>query len=520
MTNHAFESAAPSVAWILGADSLPGHIDPGHTALKWGTTTRTYAELRARSLALAGALRARGLERGDRVVAHVLNRGETFELYFACAYAGLTFVPINWRLTPHEIGLILSDCAPRVVFTQEEVAARATEAAEPRGVEVIVLGDHESGEAYEALAAHAPVGPRLERADPHMLLYTSGTTGRPKGVMMGHSNIMWFAHQQAALYPAFDADMVMLLIAPTFNTASVNEQSIPTFLVGGTAVVHPSKGWTPQAMARAIDDVSATHTLVFPSMMEPFLDADAEQSLGLESLRFVLTGGENCPPATVSRFRRRWSHVSVAQGYGSTETGLATLISDAEQDRHPGSVGRVAMGQSIRIQDADGEPVGGGGVGEIWTAGGSIAQGYWNAAELTAATLKDGWINTGDLGRMDDEGYIFIEGRSRDLIISKGQNIYPAEIENVLSEYDALLEFTVIGVPDEEYGEVVCAVVVPKPGRGLQPADVVDFVTERLASYKKPRHVVLVDRLPRNPGNKVLKGEVTTHVLKELALDG
>jgi fatty-acyl-CoA synthase len=518
-TPPTFISAEPSTAWILGAEALPGHVDPQNAALRWGTTTRTYAELRQRALSLAGALRRRGLQRGDRVVAHLLNRGETFELYFACAYAGLTFVPINWRLTPHEIGLILSDCTPGLVITQDELADKAREAADPLGIDVLPLRDDASGEEYDAMAGGEPVAAPFERADPHMLLYTSGTTGRPKGVMMAHSSIMWFAHQQAALYKAMDPHMVMLIISPTFNTAGINEQSIPTFLAGGTVAILPSRGWRPEKMAKAIDDWAVTHTIVYPSMMEPFLEADREQRMGLESLKFILTGGENCPPATVSRWRRRWDHVTVLQGYGSTETGVVTAIIDDELDRHPGSVGRTAMGMAVKIIDRAGEPVPIGEVGEIWTAGGSISPGYWNAPELTAETLKEGWINTGDLGRMDADGYIFIEGRSRDLIISKGQNIYPAEIENVLSEYEDLLESTVVGVPDEEYGEVVCAVVVPKPGRDLGADDVVAFVTQRLASYKKPRHVVMVDSLPRNPGNKVLKKQVAERAMKELALD-
>ena len=177
------------------------------------------------------------------------------------------------------------------------------------------------------------------------------------------------------------------------------------------------------------------------------------------------------------------------------------------------------MGITLRIQDADGTPLPQGEVGEIWVAGGSVVDGYWNAPELTASVTSDGWMNTGDIGFLDPDGYVYLRGRSRDLIISKGQNIYPAEIENVLSENDDLLEFTVVGVPDEEYGEVVCAVVVAKDDRAVTAGDVVDFVRERLASYKKPRHVVFVDRIPRNPGNKVLKKETAELAIKELGLE-
>jgi acyl-CoA synthetase (AMP-forming)/AMP-acid ligase II len=517
--NPTFASSEVSVAWLLGADSLPGHIDPGHPALVWESQTRTYAELRGRALALARSLREKGAVPGDRIGAHLLNRGETFELYFACAYAGLTFVPVSWRLGPREIGMILSDCTPKLVVSQPEVADAIQGPAAEQGIELVMLDDDASGEAYEQLAAGAPIEPPFERAEPHMILYTSGTTGRPKGVMMGHMNISWFAFQQATRYKAMDSEMVMLIVSPTFNTAAINEQSIPTFLVGGTVVMMPSKRWSAEKMSDYIDRYGVTHSLIYPSMLEPFLDADSRREISLKTLKCTLTGGENVPPATLSRFRKRWSHISVLIGFGGTENGCPTTISDEEIDRHPGSVGRATMGISVRIQDADGNPLPQGEVGEIWVAGPSVVSGYWNAPELTASVMRDGWMNTGDVGFLDEDGYVYLRGRTRDLIISKGQNIYPAEIENVLSENDDLLEFTVVGVPDEEFGEVVCAVVVAKPEREVTATDVIDFVRERLASYKKPRHVVFVDALPRNPGRKVLKKETAELAIKELALD-
>jgi fatty-acyl-CoA synthase len=254
-------------------------------------------------------------------------------------------------------------------------------------------------------------------------------------------------------------------------------------------------------------------------MLEPFLEADARREIGMKSVKFFLTGGENVPPATLTRFRKRWPHIGMLIAYGGTENGCPTTIQDEELDLHPGSVGRVTVGITLRIQDANGTPLPQGEVGEIWVAGGSVVKGYWNAPELTASVTSDGWMNTGDIGFLDPDGYVYLRGRSRDLIISKGQNIYPAEIENVLSENEDLLEFTIVGVPDPEYGETVCAVVVAKPDRTVTPDSVIDFVRERLASYKKPRHVVFVDRIPRNPGLKVLKKETAELAIKELGLE-
>jgi fatty-acyl-CoA synthase len=517
--NPTFASSDVSVAWMLGADSLPSHVDPDHPALIWESETRTYAELRARALALARALREKGAMPGDVIGAHLLNRGETFELYFACAYAGLTFVPVSWRLGPRELGMILSDSKPRLLFSQPAVADAIRGPASGLGIELLELEDDASGHEYERMACGPPIVGPFERTETQLILYTSGTTGRPKGVMMGHMNIFWFAFQQAVRYGEMDSEMVMLIISPTFNTAGINEQSIPTFLVGGTVVMFPSRGWSAERMSAYIDRFGVTHSVCYPSMLEPFLDADSRRPIGLQSIKFFLTGGENVPPAALSRFRRRWSHLNVIVGFGGTENGCPTTIENDEIDRHVTSVGRVTLGTSIRIQDAAGEPLAQGEVGEIWVAGPSVVSGYWNAPELTASVTRDGWMNTGDIGFLDPDGYLYLRGRSRDLIISKGQNIYPAEIENVLSENDDLLEFTVVAVPDEEFGEAVCAVVVAKPDRNVSADAVIDFVRERLASYKKPRHVVFVDTIPRNPGQKVLKKEAAELAIKELALD-
>jgi fatty-acyl-CoA synthase len=501
-----FSDSRTSAAWILGDAALPAHVDPGRYALRWPGHDRTYAQLRDRALGLAAGLRADGLQVGDRVATLLYNRGETFELYFACAYAGLTLVPVNFRMTAAEVELVLRDCGARLLVTEPALAgvAAAATAGLP-GVSVLALRESESGAAYERLASElGPIGAPAF-TDTQLILYTSGTTGRPKGVMLSHTAIMWFAMQQAALYPQMTADMVMLLTGPTFNTAGINEQSIPAFFVGGTNVIHPSRGWKPERMAALIDDFQVTHTLVFPGMMEQFLDADTAAPIEMASLRFVLTGGENCPTATVRRFRKRWDHLSLAIGYGLTEAGVITWICDDDIDQHPGSVGRAFGGQTFLIVDGDGRPVPPGQIGEIITAAPVVATGYWSAPELTQAAIGDGWLRTGDLGRQDDSGYLYIEGRSKDMIISGGQNIYPAEIENVLSEHGGLLEWTVIGVPDRRWGEAVCAVVVARKDHPADADDVVAFVKSRLASYKKPKYVLFVDELPRNPSGKVLK---------------
>lgn len=507
-----------SVSWLLGQFSLPGHIQPEHTALRWVDGSRTYGELRTRVLQIAHSLRARGAVPGDRVAVHLYNRGETFELYFACAYAGLTLVPINFRLSAREIAFILDDCSPCVLITEAELAATAHDgvasAAAPTP-EMITFATHEGGPHYEVLIAGAELM-EFAHNDIHLLLYTSGTTGRPKGVIMKHDNILAFAMQQRCYYDHLDGNAVLMVTGPTYNTAGINEQSIPTFLAGGTVVIMPSRGWKPERMTELMDQWGVTHALIYPSMMEPMFAADAERRSDLSTLRFVLTGGENCPPALMQRFIRRWPHIVLTIAYGSTETGCPTMIKNDEILAHPGSVGRSTGVQTFCVLGPDRTVLAPGEVGEIWTAGPTTVPGYWQAPELDAAVLVDGWVNTGDLGRIDEDGYLFIEGRSRDMIISKGQNIYPAEIESVLNEHPDILDVAVIGVAEPEFGEAVCACVVVKAGQMITSDDLAEFTRERLASYKKPRFVITVPELPRSPSGKVLKAELASSIAGEL----
>lgn len=512
-------TAEVNVSWILGVQNLPGHVDPHALALRWVNGQRTYSELRDRALRLAGALRRLGLEPGDRVGVHFFNRGETFELYFACAYAGLIMVPISFRLTPREIGSVVEDCEPKLVFTESELRPNldaGVKEASADAPQIIELAAHAEDADYTKLVRGEPIT-ELGHSDIQLLLYTSGTTGRPKGVEMRHHSIMWFAFQQAVLYQGLNDHAVTMLTGPMYNTAAINEQSIPTLLAGGTVTIMPSRGWKPQRMAELMAEWGVTHALIYPSMMTPMLDADLESPLPLDSLRFVLSGGENCPPALMKRFKERWTAPHLCVAYGSTETGCPTLLWDAEiWGKKAGSVGRPSGGQVVAVVDETGTFVDAGVIGEIVTIGPAVTSGYWNAPNLTSDAFISGWFKTGDLGRIDEEGYVYIEGRSKDMIISKGQNIYPAEIESVLREHVALADASVVGIPDEEAGEAVCACVVLRLGSEVSPDTLRAFVQERLASYKKPKHVVYLSDLPRNPSGKVLKKELRSMALERI----
>ncbi len=499
-----------TVSSILGEHSPQAFHRPDKTALVWEHGSRTYADLRRRALSLAAALRRMGLETGDRVATLLYNRGETFELYFACAYAGLTLVPVSFRLTPVEVASILGDCQPRVVFTETELApllADALAAAATPPV-VVTLEATASGAAYEELATSPEGLSTPYYTDAQMILYTSGTTGKPKGVVMRSTAIMWCAFQQITQFRGLDDKAVMLLNAPMFNTAAMNESSIPTFLVGGTVAIMPSKGWSPERLAAHIAQWKVTHVLIFPSMFRQMIEADERSRLPLDTVKWWYTGGENCAPALMAEVRRRWPGVHLAISYGSTESGMATLVEGEDIERRPGTVGRVTAGQAIRLLDAEGRDVPVGEVGEVWTAGPAVARGYWNAPELDAQTVRDGWLKIGDLARMDEDGWFYIVGRAKDLIISKGQNIYPAEIENVIRQHAAVRDVAVVGVPDPEFGEAVCAAVILRSPGAATAEEIVAHTVKSLASYKKPRHVVFLDAFPIRNTTKVDKAEL------------
>ncbi len=345
-----------------------------------------------------------------------------------------------------------------------------------------------SGAEYEQLATEsAPIVEPIAH-DIQMILYTSGSTGKPKGVVMRPLAIMWCAMQQVAQF-RLNSDSVMLLNAPMYNTAAMNESSIPTFLVGGTVAILPCRGWSAKKFGAFVENWNVTHSLVFPSMFRDMIDADEAGMLPLENMKWWYTGGENCPPALMTEVRRRWPDIDLAISYGSTESGLPTHIEGEDIELHAGSVGRVTPGQSLRLLDPEGNNTPLGDVGEVWTSGPAVMQEYWNAPELTAETVHEGWLKIGDLATIDDEGFIYIVGRSKDMIISKSQNIYPAEIENVIRQHPDVLDVAVVGLPDPEWGEVVCAAIVPRNRETAEVSPIMEFILERLASYKKPRPV-------------------------------
>lgn len=399
-------------------------------------------------------------------------------LLLAAARLGAILVPLNWRLTAAEHGAILRDCQPRVLYCDADHAQGAGRLGIP-------LGDWEDKGA-----------PSLQGADEDDLLivYTSGTTGRPKGAVLQQRALLWNAYNSIHAHDLGQRDHVLTSL-PMFHVGGLNNQTLPALVAGARITLHPR--FDAGRWLRDVRERRPTLGLLVPAALAAVIGHPEWSSSDLSSLRLVNTGSMIVPESLIHAFHAR--QVPVGQIYGSTETApIATVLLREDAMRKVGSAGKAAAHCEVRLVE-----------GEIWVRGPNVMRGYWNDPAATAAVLThDGWFRTGDLARTDDEGYFWIMGRSKDVIISGGENVYPAELENVLADCPQIAESAVIGIADAKWGEAACAIVVRRPGAALDAAAVLALFHDRLARYKHPRRVVFVDSLPKNALGKVLKQEL------------
>ncbi len=494
---------------LLLADLVRWHAAsrPDAPALSCGDVTLTFAELHARSSQAANALSAAGVGRGDRVAVLDKNSPAFFEVAFACSKLGAVAVGLNWRLAPPEVAEVVRDARLSVLLVgQEQLPLVPADLAVP----VVVLG-----EAYEAwLAAGSATDPAVPASpdDVVLQLYSSGTTGRPKGAMITSANLA-FTAQMAGTAWQMGPDSVNLVASPLFHIGGAGYGLTALSQGGHTVLVREA------AAARLLAEVErhrVTHAFWVPAIVQSVLDAPAVDGADLSSLQLIGYGGA---PMTEPLLRRAIERLGCGflGVYGMTETSGTVLVLPPE-DHDPGggrphllrSVGRplpwveMAVKDPVTCQDvADGE------VGEIWVRSGQNMAGYWGQPEVTAATLvEDGWLRTGDAAHRDPEGFVFLHDRLKDLIISGGENVYPAEVENALAGHPAVADVAVIAVPHERWGETVKAVVVLREGATLSFDEVLTFSRARLAGYKCPTSLEIVPALPRNASGKVLKKDL------------
>jgi fatty-acyl-CoA synthase len=491
-------------------------MQPDATALRHLGRTTTWAELDRRVAALAGGLRRRGVRFGDRVLILMLNRTEFIESFLAANKLGAIAVPVNFRMTPREIGFLVTDCDARVMIAESVLAkvATAVRDLEPKLETVIVAGGatDDGVLGYDDVLAEdgdpaAPVD--IPDDSPALIMYTSGTTGRPKGAVLTHANL---AGQAMTFLFTNGADInndVGFIGVPLFHIAGIGNMIIG-LLLGLPTVVYPLGDFDPGALLDVLEAEKVTGIFLVPAQWQAVC---AEQQANPRALRLrVLSWGAAPASDTLLRaMSATFPGTQILAAFGQTEMSPVTcmLLGD-DALRKLGSVGKVIPTVSARVVDDEMNDVPVGQVGEIVYRAPTLMDGYWNNPQATAEAFTGGWFHSGDLVRQDDEGYIWVVDRKKDMIISGGENIYCAEVENVLAGHPAIVEVAVIGRSDQKWGEVPVAVVALSAvsDSALELSDLDGFLTERLARYKHPKHLEVVDALPRNPAGKVLKTEL------------
>jgi len=494
---------------------------PGRLAIRFPGRDFSYAALAQLVDRHAAAMTAAGIRRGSCVAYLGLNSPEEIALLFACARLGAMFLPLNWRLAAPEHRQILADCPPSLLFVEPQFVghAEALRASVGPGA-AITWGEaapgwtdcdaflSRVGESAAALAACADEGEAREGdADPRaplLVCYTSGSTGKPKGVVLTQDAIAWNALNSAAMHALTEDDRVLTTL-PLFHVGGLNNQTTPALHTGCTVVLHPK--FDVEATFDAIEHERITLTVLVPAQLEAMLAHPRWNGADFSSLRMITTGSMIVPERLIRAVHARG--VPLVQVYGATETCPIAACQQAQDAfRKVGSAGRAAAHCELRIVGDDGREVAPGTTGEILVRGPNLMSGYWNAPQATAAVLTDGWFHTGDMGHLDAEGFLYVDGRRKEMIISGGENIYPAEIENVLTESPDIAEASVVGWPDRRWGEIAVAVVAPRPGRRLDEVAVLGLLEGRIARFKHPKRVLFVDALPKTALGKVRREEV------------
>jgi long-chain acyl-CoA synthetase len=485
---------------------------PDKTAVILGAATLSYGQLDALSDRVAGHLAAAGVTPGDRVGLQLPNIPQFVIAYYGILKAGGVVVPMNVLLKAPEIEFQLRDSGARVLITYGAFISESAKAAEAAAVASVYVvaepGAPVEGTPFEALLAGDPPGPQLATrspADPAVIIYTSGTTGTPKGAVLSHITLHMNADIPGRLFE-FEAGDTVVVALPLFHVFALSSIMNTCVLLGGTMSLVPR--FDPRAVLELIQRDRATVFMGVPTMYIALLQAPADD-LDLSSLRVAISGGAPIPGEVIDAFESRFGTV-ILEGYGLSETASTTTFNISATERKVYSVGKPVWGVSVQIWDADGRPLPAGAthVGEVVVRGINVMTGYYNNPEATARAFAGGWFHTGDLGYLDEDGFLFIVDRIKDLIIRGGYNVYPREVEEVIYAHPAVAEAAVIGVPDALMGEEVRAIVAVRDGQSVTEAELIDFVKQRVAAYKYPRAIQFRDSLPKNATGKILKKDL------------
>ena len=488
-------------SWLVARAALT----PDREALVDGDARITYRDLATRAEAAARLLWEQGVRPGDRVATLTANRGEFVELLYAVARVGALLVPLNWRLAAPELAYQLADAGARVLFTEPAQA----EAAGRLAVEQRVVFGGDYAARRDGARAEPPPEAEAGFSDPYLILYTAGTTGRAKGAVLTHANLFWNVANMAIAVGLSEADTTVTIL-PMFHSGGIGLFTLPSLTLGGRVIIQRS--FDAAGLRELIVNERAAVVLGVPATWLAMAELPDFTAQDCPSLRYLCSGGAPLPTPLIDRLAERG--FVVLQGYGLTETAPGgTLIPPPDWRRKAGTVGKPMLFVELRAVADDGAPVPAGTIGEVQFRGPNVFAGYWRRPEATAEVFTgDGWFRTGDLGIFDDEGFLTLVDRKKDMVITGGENVYSAEVEDVLFAHPAIAEAAIVGVPDERWGERVVAVIVRRSGSAVTADEVIAFCRERLAKYKSPREVVFIDVLPRNAAGKVLKRQLREQV--------
>jgi fatty-acyl-CoA synthase len=502
--------------WV---DHLARHAysNPRGIALRYEGASIDWEQLHDRVRRLAAVLSARGVRHGDRVAILMMNRPEFVETVIAANTIGAIAVPINFRLVRDEVAYVLGDSGASIIVTDAALAplAQAAGASLDDPVPVLAAGVDAGGatdiEPYGAVLGEVDAEPPvvdINERDIALIMYTSGTTGRPKGAMLSHLNLLMQALTAIRTSRLVHEDGVGLINVPLFHIAGIGSMP-PAFLLGTTTVIMPTAPFTAESTLEIVESEQVTGLFLVPAQWQ-VLCAHPDATRRTRSLRTISWGAAPATQLLLEQMAQTFPHAEIVSVFGQTEMSpVTTALPSEDAVRKIGSVGKPIPTVAVRIVDDDMNDVASGEVGEIVYRGPTLMAGYWNKPQATAEALDGGWFHSGDLVRQDEEGYIYVVDRKKDMIISGGENIYSAEVENALSRHPAIADVAVIGAAHEQWGETPVAVIVATdPSSPPILEEVAEWLRDRLASYKKPTVLVVLDELPRNAAGKILKHEL------------
>ena len=503
-----------NIAWWVKRWS---ELHPNKTAIIFDGNRISYLDLHRKINRACCWLQTLGIEKGDRVAAMLGNCPEFLELFLACSKLGTIFVPVNFRLAAPELDYTLAHSRPRLFVFGNEYAETVLSldlnssrplmllASIPQCALTCEVLDYQTasaacdGQNPFLTESMAPATPE----EPQVIMYTSGTTGQAKGAVLSHRKT-FFNCLNADIFFKLHADDIMLIVLPLFHSGGLFIQASPVLYKGATMVIHPK--FDSNKVFEDIRKYRVTKFLGVPSVYKSLVGAEPEDRAIFASLKVCAIGGEKLTPELMTRFKD--AGFSLRQIMGQTETSILLWASEEDAVRKPGSLGRPVFHAEVKIVDRQGRSCEPGQVGEIIVWGSIMMTEYWQDPVKTEETIRGGWLHTGDLARMDEDGYFYLIDRARDMYISGGENVYPAEIERVLRVHPVIEDIAVVGAPDETWGEVGYAFVIPKSGADLTAAEVLGFCDGRLARYKWPRQVFFKKDFPRTALGKVRKTEL------------